>query len=241
MDAVREELTGIMRETDADGFFLDTMEQVPGGFRKAADKARPGIVFCSELHPSTRESLALLTASWDQFWSIPCMPEVDLLRFILPGHTAPQISRWQNGIGKDMLIKRAIFSGTGLVIWQDVFGAWLPYSAEQKETIRQYKQLWMEYRLYFQGPESIPFYPTECSSLYCNQFSAEKETADMEKGYLYTLYNAGEKEYEGILIVHRESEISRCRCLWGNQDIHLNQNEITGRIGPEEVAVVYVS
>lgn len=241
MDAVREELAGILRETGADGFFLDTMEQVPEGFRKAADAVRPGIVFCSELHPNTRESLALLTASWDQFWSIPCMPEVDLLRFILPWHTAPQISRWQNGDGKDMLIKRAVFSGTGLVVWQDVFGSWLPYSAEQRETVRRYKQLWMEYRPYFQGAESIPFYPAEDSSIYCNRFSPEKGSGDQEKGFLYTFYNAGDREYEGVLIVHRESEISCCKCLWGAWDIHLNQNKIVGRIAPKEVAVIHVS
>lgn len=241
MDAVGEEMIGLLRETDADGFFLDTMEQVPGGFREAADAVRPGIVFCSELHPNTRESLEILTASWDQFWSIPCMPEIDLLRFILPGHTAPQISRWQNGSGKDMLIKRAIFSGTGLVVWQDVFGSWLPYSAEQKETIRRYKQLWLEYRSYFQGTESIPLYPTEWSGLYCNRFSAEAENADTAKGYVYTFYNSSEKEYQGTFIVHRETEPSCCKCLWGIREICLNGNKIEGRIAPKEVAVIFTA
>lgn len=169
------------------------------------------------------------------------MPEIDLLRFILPGHTAPQISRWQNGSGKDMLIKRAIFSGTGLVVWQDVFGSWLPYSAEQKETIRRYKQLWLEYRSYFQGTESIPLYPTEWSGLYCNRFSAEAENADTAKGYVYTFYNSSEKEYQGTFIVHRETEPSCCKCLWGIREICLNGNKIEGRIAPKEVAVIFTA
>ncbi len=55
------------------------------------------------------------------------------------------------GAQKDNEIKRAMFNGCGLVIWQDVFGAWLPFDAAQKERIRVWKSLYGAYRDCFQG------------------------------------------------------------------------------------------
>ena len=47
----------------------------------------------------------------------------------------PIIEEYKSSIDKDSIIKRAAFNGTGLVIWQDVFGCWLPFSKKQKQLI----------------------------------------------------------------------------------------------------------
>lgn len=235
MDSIMKEISSLLKDTGADGFFLDTMSQAPVGFRQAADDATSGIVFCSEGHPNSMDSLALLTASWDQLFNIFCMPEVDLLRFILPEHTAPQISRWLNAGDKDALIKRAVFSGVGLVIWQDVFGSWLPYSSEQKEMIRKYKALWYKYQGYFQGEEPIPLYPAQAPYVYCNRFTNHERS-----GYIYTFYNDNDETFDGLLILHRDSDATACKCLWGDSAFSLENNQLAGSLGPGEVAVVFV-
>ncbi len=58
------------------------------------------------------------------------MPGTFILRYLLPENNAPMIFRRKIIGVKDLMIKRAIFNGTGIVIWQDIFGAWLPYSSE---------------------------------------------------------------------------------------------------------------
>lgn len=236
MDSVLKEITSLLKDTDADGFFLDTMDQAPARFRRAADAAKPEAVFCSELHPADKDSLSLLTASWDQFWNMPCMPEADLLRFILPSHTAPQISRWQNGAGKDMLINRAVFSGTGLVIWQDVFGSWLPYNAVQKEKIRRYKALWTRHKNFFAEADAIPFYPVKQNNLYCNRFMDRSNEA-----CIYTFYNDSDTDLSGILAIHRDFPADTCECVWGTQHIRLKDRELTGTVPAGEVIMIKVS
>lgn len=235
MDDVLDEICALLKDTDADGFFLDTMSQISHEFRANADKIKPETVFCSELHPDTKDSLAVLTASWDQFWNVPCMPEVDLLRFVLPEHTAPQISRWQNGDEKNTCIKRAIFSGTGIVIWQDVFGAWLPYSQSQKAIIKKYKSLWMKFKNYFQGPEPIPCYPTERDKLYCNRFTDLQNT-----GSIYTFYNDSDKDISGFLIQHKASNASHCSDIWDATDFEIDNHRITGAVRAKNIAIIYV-
>lgn len=236
MDSILNEITSLLKDTDADGFFLDTMDQAPAKFRSAADAAKPEAVFCSELHPADKDSLSLITASWDQFWNIPCMPEADLLRFILPSHMAPQISRWQNGADKDVLINRAIFSGTGLVIWQDVFGSWLPYNEAQKEKIRKYKTLWIDHKDFFVDTDAVPFYPVQKANLYCNRFMAR-----MNEACIYTFYNDSDDDLSGILARHRDFPAYTCECLWGAQHIRLEDSKLTGTVPAREVIMVKIS
>lgn len=236
MNDITEHLAELIKITDADGFFLDTMDSAPHKFRESADRAKPGVLFCSEAHPATGDSLALLTASWDQFWSRRCMPEVDLLRFLLPEHLAPQISRWKFGREKDEFINRAIFSGAGLVIWQDVFGSWLPFTAEQKEKIRMYKKLWTAHKKIFQGSNPIPYYPVKNRSIYCNYFTDDEQT-----GVIYTLYNDSDSEIDGIVLRHNTPALSNLHCLWGGADFTLKNGEVSGILPPQEVTVLYFS
>ena len=60
-----------------------------------------------------------------------------MFRFVFPEHPLNMVSRWSVGSDKDSIIKRAAFNGMGLVIWQDVFGAWLPFSKKQNLILRK--------------------------------------------------------------------------------------------------------
>lgn len=232
MEDVGRQITGLLADTDADGFFLDTMDQAPSKFRKSADSVKPEAVFCSEQHPSNLNALSLLTASWDQIDAAGCMPETDLLRFLLPEHTSPQISRWSIGTDKDALINRAIFSGAGLVIWQDIFGTWLPYSPEQKARIRDYKKIWSEHRSCFQSPEPIPFYPVKQEHIYCSYFPDEQN-----REAIFTFYNDNSQEITGALTFLENPQFHRCRCLLGNAQFSIENGLVTGRLPAGETVV----
>ena len=193
-ESMGDEFARLVADTDADGYQLDTMCDLPYSFRKKCDNVKPGVLLQTQFHPTKNHPIEFLTSSWDEFWRREPMPEVDVLRFLLPQHIAPQIGRWLRYEDKNMLIQRAIFGGAPLVIWQDIFGRWLPYSDDQKATIRAWKKLYLGYRDIFQGPKPIPLYDTACEGVYCNVFADAAERRS-----IYTLYNENTEAAEAEL------------------------------------------
>lgn len=60
-----EEPARLAADTEADGIFLDTMSAIDDEFRAALDRARPGVVFCSEGR-AFGSAFETITGSWDQ-------------------------------------------------------------------------------------------------------------------------------------------------------------------------------
>lgn len=188
-ESMGDEFARIIADTGADGYQLDTCKELPASFRKKLDDVRPGLLLQTQAHPYKNRPMEFITSSWDEFWYGDPMPEIDLLRFMMPKHLAPVISRWLRREDKTVLIKRCIFNAAPIVIWQDIFGKMLPYSKEQKCAIREWKEVYLKHRDIYQGENPIPLYPVDEKGVYCNRF-ADKECA----AYIYSLYNDNEKE-----------------------------------------------
>lgn len=169
---IAEALKEVLRQTDADGVFLDATQTAPTLFREAMDQVRPGLILDIELTPQDQGPIELVTSTWDQYFYEWGMPEAPLFRYLFPEYSVHMTSRWALGEGKDNLIKRAMFNGCGLVVWQDVFGTWLPFSQEQKAAIRQWKQVYREWRDCFRG-RATPLWPTVQKGLQMNLFEGE--------------------------------------------------------------------
>lgn len=186
-------IAGLIEKTQIDGVWFDTMDSVPKGCRERIESIRKGVICCLEVTPRVRETVESITGSWNQRF---CMPEGHVLRYLFPEHTAPMTSRWRVAEKKDTLIKRAVFNGTGFAIWQDVFGAWLPFDEKQRADLRRWKQLLLEnYDTYF-GKDCMPLYPTLREELYVNAFYH-----DNGREVIYSLYNASGQEVRGALFV----------------------------------------
>lgn len=229
LDSIIENMVTLVRETDVDGIWFDTMATVPDTLREQMDEAHPGVVFCTEHEPAARKSMETITGSWDQLLRHDIMPEASLLRYLFPEHNAPVTSRWQIGEGKDTLIKRAVFNGTGLVIWQDVFGAWMPFSQDQRASIRKWKGILLENWDIYSGSSPIPLYPTFEGGLYANRF-----VSDDGKGAIYSLYNATDQMIEGPLLTLKEKERDGVE-LWRGAALLVRNGLLDGAVEPQEV------
>lgn len=183
-DSMGTELARLAAETGYDGLHLDTMKTFAYSARKKLDAVRPGIVLETQAHPMKKRSMEYITTSWDEFWSADPMPEVDVLRFILPQHVAPVIGRWERMQDKDTLIKRAEFGAAPIVIWQDIFGRWMGYNRTQKERIARWKKAYLAYNDIYFGHKPVPLYPTNVENVYCNVF-----TDDASSAQIYSFYN----------------------------------------------------
>ncbi|MDR1885337.1 MAG: hypothetical protein LBQ56_03620 [Synergistaceae bacterium] len=188
-EGMGDELARIATDTDADGFQLDTMRDLPYSYRKKLDAVRPGLVLTAQHHPLKKRPVEFITTSWDEFWRADPMPEADVFRFMCPHHISPAISRWLRTEDKTVLIRRCEFGASPIVVWQDIFGRWMPYSAEQKERIKTWKRTYLKYREIYQGSRPIPLVPTRTGGVYCNLF-----TGDAAGGRIYSFYNDNDED-----------------------------------------------
>lgn len=234
-NSMGDEFARIVKETDADGYQLDTMHDIPISFRKKLDAVRPGIVLTSQFHPTKKLPLEILTTSWNEFWNFNPMPEVDILRFICPIHIAPVIARWFRHEDKDVLLRRVVFNGAPIVIWQDIFGRWLPFSDSQKAEIKLWKKIYLQYRHIYQGLKPIPLYPTYTESLYCNIFQMD-ETSQQ----IYSFYNDNE---DAVLLdsltLHGENKL-KATVVYGEGPVKLKNNKISIEIPGKSIVHILV-
>lgn len=228
-----DDFAKLVADTDADGYQLDTMYDLPYAFRKKTDAVKPGVLLQTQFHPTKNHPVEFLTSSWDELWRQDPMPEVDVLRFMLPQHIAPQINRWSRYEDKSLMILRAMFGGAPVVIWQDVFGRWMPFAEDQKAMIRQWKQVYLKYRTIYQGPKPIPLYTTWDDGVYCNVFAdaAEEKT-------IYSFYNENYEEVDtAVELWHPGEAVTQ---ILGQSDPELRENKLHLHIPARQVVHVLV-
>ncbi len=230
-DEILGQFVKLLQDTEVNGMFFDTMTSIPSGFRRAADSVNKGFAFCTEGKPRTVENLELITGSWDQFWNKDCVLEINIARYILPEHGSSMISRWHVGISREKFIKRAIWNGSGLVIWQDVFGAWCPFSDEHKALIKKWKKTLKENANIYSGKEATPLLQTLQLTIYCNYFSDGVEE-------IYSLYNDGDEEVIGPLINLVNENMNSIVEIWNERNVYINGLTICGNILPKEILIV---
>jgi hypothetical protein len=249
MNNICEKLSHLITKSGVDGLFLDTMTTIPAEFRRTMDAVHPGLVFISEGYPESHRALEVLTGSWEQYFRRGSGLEVNCLRFAVPEHNFPVINRWALGEEKDQMLLRAMFSGSGLVIWQDVFGTWLPFTPEQKERIFRYKEIWLRDQDIFMGGGAIPLLPTGHESLFCNMFAS-----DTRRAFIFTLYNHSGAKTEGNLLLHpldaryfpgdKQNHGDKkpvLSVLLGDGTIAITEKYLTGELKPKEFAMIKIT
>ncbi|HOX39265.1 MAG TPA: SUMF1/EgtB/PvdO family nonheme iron enzyme [Candidatus Brocadiia bacterium] len=149
-------LAGILGDIDADGIFLDTMIAAPTRLRQVVDSRRMGAVFEPEGHPSVEET-EQCSASWAQ-WLQP-FPGVGVLRlkWIEPRHMQHQIKRW-DASHRDELAA-AWLNGSGMLVWENVFGSWNPWSQADKAALRRMAPILRRYANLLAGGRWLPCFP----------------------------------------------------------------------------------
>lgn len=186
---IADKITRLLKESGADGLFMDTMNSVPPLYRKAADAAGEGKVLLVENTPPGLYDISVSQASWDQYQTPHAMPEANRLRFLFPEHVLYECARWHQGSEKDTDLKRAEFNGMRFIVWEDIFGVMLPFDDAQAERIRRRKEIFNRYADCMNGT-AVPLLPTCEKSVYLNLFRGNGRA-------VAALYNASEEEFDG--------------------------------------------
>ncbi len=164
-------LADLCAHIEADGIFLDTMNAAPTALRAAVDSRRKGVLFEPEVRPEISE-LPVCTASWAQWFNTFPEPGLLLHKLIEPRHMQHQIRRWD----ADHLleIETAFFNGSGMLIWENIFGSWNGWSAEDKMLWRRAVPILRGFSHELSSGNFLPYIPTLVPEVYANKWQGEE-------------------------------------------------------------------
>lgn len=148
-----EAIARLVRELDVDGVFLDTMKEARPGLRAAIDAARPGVAFEGESTlPLTRTCDHHL--SWAQWFSDSTVPGVLRARWFEQRHMLHHTRRWNRDHAGEL--HSAWLNGVGMLVWENVFGAWVGWNERDKALLRAMLPVQRRYAELFATGEWTP-------------------------------------------------------------------------------------
>jgi iron(II)-dependent oxidoreductase len=164
-----QELGAVVQGLDADGVMLDTMTDVPERLLREVGLRRKGVVFAPELRPRDAD-LAHLRQSWAQWFEVgdARTPTIYRHRWLVPQHMQLAIRRWDTSRRQD--IAYSFFNGSGLILWDNVFGTWNPYTRQDRRLVAETAAVLDHCQELMVHGQWLPLLPTGVSGLDANRW-----------------------------------------------------------------------
>lgn len=225
--ADERELAQMVADLEVDGIFLDTMVAASPSLRTHVDAARRGVVFVPEAHP-TSQNLGSLNGSWAQFPPNKFSPCLLHHKWIEPRHMEHQIRRWNTLIPNTdhaQEIENALFNGSGMMVWENIFGTYNPWRAEDRKAWRRASAVLHTFSEWFHSEEATAFYPTHSQTLFANRWPGDDAGSE-----LFTLVNKGEPLSDAPLLSVPWRDGLRAYDLWRGVELPLKRSGDTGQV-----------
>ena len=132
----------LVRELGVDGVFLDTMKEAQPGLRAALDGVKAGIALEGE---STLPLPRICDhhLSWAQWFADSTVPGVLRARWFEQRHMLHHTRRWNRNHLEEL--HSAWLNGVGMLVWENVFGAWVGWNERDKALLRAMRPVQREY------------------------------------------------------------------------------------------------
>lgn len=223
-----EMLVEFVAALDADGIFLDTLHEGMQELRERLDAVRPGVVLESELTLPV-ERIADHHMSWAQWFADSDAPGVLWNKWFERRHMMHQIRRWDRDHSAELHM--AWMNGSGLLVWENVFGTPVDWSPRDRSTLRSMLPIQRRYVRLFAGEDWTPLTPTLHDAVYANLWQGDGLR-------LWTLVNRSDRPVEGTLLCVPHIEGQVCFDLIAGREVtgkQAGQTALDGRIGPRGV------
>jgi len=225
-DSDLEVLAAIVREVEADGVFLDTLNKGGANYRARLDAARRGVILEGE-DALPLESLHDHLASWAQWFQDSYAPGVLKHKWIEQHHMQHQIRRWdQDHTGE---LHTAWMNGSGMMIWENVFGSWVPWSQRDRSILQGMLLIQRRFTKLFNDGSWTPLVPAEPPGVFATLWEGDGLR-------LWTLANRNETACNGILLKVPSMANHRCFDLLRGIEISVNPDQetmiLSGNIPP---------
>ncbi len=185
-----DSLTDIIRSINADGIFLDTMAEA-AGFRTTLDEIKPGIVMESEGALAV-EHIETHHSSWAQGFQDGFIPGVLRNKWFEPYHMQHAIHRNRNDNSQELQMDW--MNGSGMLVWENVFGNWVGWNERDKATYRIMSSVQRQFHDLFSGENWTPLsQESEISGVFISLW--EKDGIQ-----LWTLINRNKVPVNGTIM-----------------------------------------
>ena len=186
----RDALVEIVRGIEADGIFLDTLDQGAAGLRAQLDAVRPGIVLESE-GALPLERINDHHLSWAQWFGDSEAPGVLRNKWFERRHLQHQVRRWDRDHSGEL--HAAWMNGSGMMIWENVFGTWVGWNERDRAIVRAMLPIQRRFADIFAGENWTPLVPTEQPDVYASEWGGDTLR-------LWTLVNRSAKHVDGEVL-----------------------------------------
>jgi len=183
-------LAGLVRAIEADGIFLDTMSKGAAEFRAKLDAARPGVILEGE-GAVPLENIHDHHASWAQWFGDSDAPGVLRHKWFERRHMQHQIRRWDHDHIAEL--HAAWMNGSGMMVWENVFGSWVPWSPRDRSILRSMLPIQRRFNALFSGEGWTPLVPVAQAGIFASLWEGHSLR-------LWTLVNRTSKDLSGTLL-----------------------------------------
>jgi formylglycine-generating enzyme required for sulfatase activity len=185
-----ETLVDLLRALEADGIFLDTMSKGGADFRARLDAARPGVILEGE-GAVPLENLHDHHASWAQWFVDSNVPGMLRLKWFERRHMQHQIRRWDHDHTAEL--HSAWMNGSGMMVWENVFGCWVPWSPRDRSILRSMLPIQRRFAALLSGEGWTPLVPVQQPGIFASLWE--------DHGLrLWTLVNRTNQNISGTLL-----------------------------------------
>ncbi len=210
-------LATVIKETNADGIFLDTTPNVPQPrLRAAVDRVRPGVVLEPEASvPPDDAGHATLNASWGQAYPTASTRDhvrgVPVEKWSEPRHMIHfDGDRWRHD--RTAMFQHAFLNGTGVVVWDNVFGGWNPYTNRDQAMLRRMVPIERHFADLLTSEGWEPFYPTLMKSVDASYWPSSDRS-------LWTIVNWSDRSVAGDVLCVAHVPAARYFDVWHGIEI----------------------
>jgi formylglycine-generating enzyme required for sulfatase activity len=191
-----ESLAEIVKQVGADGAFLDTTDNNPQErMRREFDARLPGTVFDTEGCPGD-EGINTVNGCWGQ--TFPSAGYYGHIRGLpVVKWTEPRVMIHYDGDvfrhDRSVILQHVFLNGTGVVIWENIFGAWNRYSERQQTEVRRFAPILRYGRDLLASDAWEPFYPTLLGDVDAHYWPGPSRA-------LWTIVNWGDRSRSGAVL-----------------------------------------
>ena len=184
-------LVEIVKAIDADGIFLDTLDRGVEEFRSQLDAVRMGVVLESELSLPVEE-IETHHMSWAQGFRDSKVPGILRNKWIEKRHIQHGINRNLRDKSRDLQV--AWMNGSGMMIWEHIFGQWVGWSPRDSYIMKTMSHLQQRFASLFSDAQWFPLVDTKpFPNIYASLWEDENSK-------LWTLVNRSWVTIEGELL-----------------------------------------
>jgi hypothetical protein len=185
------ELAALVGELGVDGVFLDTLKQADDSLVTALRSATPPQVLEGESRVPN-ERIADHQLSWAQWFADSDAPGVMRAHLFEQRHMMHSTRRWNRDHSAEL--QSAWMNGTGMLVWDTVFGVWVGWNERDKATLRSMLRVQRAFTDTFSHGDWQPLAGGTDAAIAAGVYTS---TYRLGSTTLFTLVNRGDSDYRG--------------------------------------------